>query len=112
MIPEARQQKRLPCNDELGHLPLVREYVSNVSRGGVFIRSDVPLPPGTYVELDFNLITDEGFETIRGVGEVRRISSQPSGMGVAFLALEAESEALINRIFPPKGSPGASDEHR
>ncbi len=80
----------------------IAEYVSDISRSGVFIRSDDPLPRGTKVELRFTII-DEDMEIIEGIGEVTRIvRAGPGlvpGMGVAFVQLTASSQALVDRVL-------------
>ncbi|MHB8872748.1 MAG: PilZ domain-containing protein [Myxococcaceae bacterium] len=80
----------------------ITEYVSNLSRSGVFIRSDDPLPIGTKVSLRFTVILDE-LETIEGVGEVVRLvpagAEAAPGMGVVFTELTSYSRQLIERIL-------------
>ena len=80
----------------------ILEYVSNVSRTGVFIRTDDPLAIGTKVNLRFTVIMDE-LETIEGQGEVVRVVKQgkdePAGMGVVFTELNNYSKKLIERIM-------------
>ncbi len=80
----------------------INEYVSNISRSGVFIKSDDPLPVGTRVTLKFTVIMDD-LETIEGVGEVvRTIVQAPgvqSGMGVVFISLTGYSRQLVERIL-------------
>lgn len=94
-IPRA---ERITVNREFTSIEaFINEYVVNISRTGAFIRSRDPLPIGTRVNLRFSLILDE-IETIEGVGEVVRLSSQPPGMGVVFRRLSAASQALIERL--------------
>lgn len=76
----------------------ITEYVTNISRSGVFIRSKDPLPAGTRVHLRFTVIVDE-IETIEGVGEVVRVSHKPPGMGVAFVELTSFSQKLIEKLM-------------
>lgn len=83
----------------------ITEYVSNLSRSGVFIRSEDPLPVGTRVTLRFTVIVEE-LETIEGVGEVVRAvrpqessPSSPPGMGVVFIELNKYSRQLIEKIL-------------
>ena len=85
----------------------VAEYVTNISHGGVFIRSKNPLPVGTKVNLKFSIIIDD-FETIEGEGEVVRVDMSPenSGMGVAFTRLTSQSLELINRLLEDMGPSG------
>ena len=80
----------------------IAEYVTNISRSGVFIKSDDPLPIGTRVNLRFTVIMEE-LETIEGVGEVVRIvpptAGAGAGMGVVFVELTQVSKELIERIL-------------
>jgi uncharacterized protein (TIGR02266 family) len=95
-IPRA---DRVTINQEFTSVEqFITEYVTNISRSGVFIRSKDPLPPGTRVNLRFTVIMDE-IETIEGVGEVVRVSREPPGMGVAFVELTSYSKRLIERLL-------------
>ncbi len=100
MADDQRQHSRHGVNDEFESIEeFVAEYVTNISHGGVFIRSKNPLPVGTKVNLRFSVIVDD-FETIEGEGEVVRVDMTPGnmGMGVQFTRLSAESLDLINRV--------------
>lgn len=77
---------------------LISEYVTNISRSGVFIRSESPLPVGTTVNLRFSVIVDE-IETIEGLGKVVRVNDDPKGMGVVFIELTSISQNLVARIM-------------
>lgn len=81
----------------------INEYVVNLSRSGVFIRSDDPLPVGTHVNLRFTVIFDD-LEIIEGVGEVvRQVApgtlGEVPGMGVVFVTLTQVSRELVDRIL-------------
>jgi uncharacterized protein (TIGR02266 family) len=81
----------------------IHEYVTNISRSGVFIRSEDPLPIGTRVGLAFTVILDD-LETIEGIGEVVRCVAPgtpgvQAGMGVVFVELTQISKQLIERIL-------------
>jgi len=90
---------RVSINREFASVEeLVQEYVVNISRSGVFIRSDKPLAVGTRVNLRFSVILDE-IETIEGIGRVVRVSDDPPGMGVVFSRLNSISQNLIARIM-------------
>ena len=98
------RERRLTINHEFESVEqFITEYVTNISRSGVFIRSKDPLPPGTRVNLRFTVLMDE-IETIEGIGEVVRISQSPPGMGVAFIELTSYSRKLIERLVtrPPQ----------
>jgi hypothetical protein len=96
MIPRA---ERVTINKEFSSVDtFINEYVMNVSRSGAFIRSKDPLPVGTTVNLKFTIIMDD-LETIEGLGEVVRVTKNPSGMGVVFTKLTAHSHALLNKLM-------------
>jgi Tfp pilus assembly protein PilZ len=76
----------------------IQEYVTNISRTGVFIKSQTPLGIGTQVNLRFTVIMDD-IETIEGVGEVVRVENDPPGMGVVFRELSAYSKDLIEKLL-------------
>jgi uncharacterized protein (TIGR02266 family) len=94
-----RQQERLTINKEFDSFDqFVREYVTNISRTGVFIKTASPLPVGSRVDLKFTVVMD-GIETIQGEGEVVRVESNPSGMGVVFRKLESYSQRLVEQLL-------------
>ncbi len=98
-----RGAERIRVNREFDTMDeFIAEYVSDISKSGVFIRSDDPLPRGTKVELRFTVI-DEDMEIIEGVGEVTRVvlpsSGAQPGMGVAFVELTPASKALVERVL-------------
>jgi hypothetical protein len=96
MIP---RDQRVSINHEFASIDeLVSEYVTNISRSGVFIRSDNPLPVGTLVNLCFSVILDD-LETVSGVGKVVRVSQDPRGMGIVFVELDTISEKVVESLF-------------
>jgi uncharacterized protein (TIGR02266 family) len=102
-IVDRRQEARRTINHEFASVDeFIHEYVTNISRSGVFIRSDDPLPVGTLVNLRFTVILDE-LETVEGIGEVVRVvppeSGEAPGMGVVFTQLTQVSKELIERIL-------------
>jgi uncharacterized protein (TIGR02266 family) len=97
---DLRQHDRTTINQEFNTIDeFIAEYVTNISQGGVFIKSKNPLPVGTRVTLKFSVIVDD-FETVEGEGEVVRVDNAPGnqGMGVAFTRLTAESKKLVDEI--------------
>lgn len=104
-----RNDIRLVVNREFDSIEeFITEYVSDVSKSGVFIRSDDPLPVGTTVDLCCSVIVDD-FETIEGIGEVVRVvepgGDDAPGMGVVFRELTNYSKKLIERILLQGGVP-------
>jgi len=97
---DQREHPRLLINREFASLDdFIAEYVTDISQGGVFIRSRSPLPIGTRVDLHFTILLED-FHTIEGVGEVVRVVADGpgQGMGVRFIELTDESRALVDRI--------------
>ncbi len=93
------RDERVVINHEFASVDqFITEYVTNISRSGVFIRSKDPLPVGTKVNLRFTVIMDD-IETIEGVGEVVRVSHNPTGMGVAFVELTSYSQKLVEKLM-------------
>ena len=99
---EARKNERLTINKEFeSYEAFITEYVSNISRTGVFVRSKSPLAVGTKVNLRFTVIMDD-IETIEGIGKVVRVEQNPPGMGVVFERLEKYSQALLEKLLTRK----------
>jgi uncharacterized protein (TIGR02266 family) len=98
-----RRHDRVMVNKEFASMEeFISEYVSDISRSGVFIRTDDPLPIGTPVDLRFTIIVDD-METIEGLGEVVRVVApdgvESPGMGVVFTELTAYSQQLVERLL-------------
>jgi hypothetical protein len=97
MADDKRDGERMTINKEFESFDaFIQEYVTNISRTGVFIKSASPPPVGTRVNLHFTVITD-GIETIDGVGEVVRV--EKDGVGVIFRELSAYSKDLIAKLL-------------
>jgi len=95
-VPRA---ERVEINHEFASVEeFIHEYVTNVSRSGIFIKSKDPLPVGTRVALKFTLIVDD-METIEGIGEVVRVTGRPQGMGVVFTELTDYSMDLLAKLL-------------
>jgi hypothetical protein len=97
---EKRTEERVTINKEFESFDaFIQEYVTNISRTGVFIRAQTPLSVGTSVNLRFTVIMDD-IETIEGVGEVVRV--EKDGMGVVFRELNGYSKDLIDKLLTGK----------
>jgi uncharacterized protein (TIGR02266 family) len=107
--PPRRREQRVTINKEFESFDaFVAEYVTNISRSGVFVRTRKPLAIGTKVNLRFTVLMDE-VETVDGVGEVVRVHDDPPGMGVVFTELSSYSKGIIERLLtaqPPRSTPG------
>ena len=92
-----RRHERLTINKEFDSFDaFIQEYVTNISRSGVFIRAKQQLPIGTKVNLRFTVIMDD-IETIEGTGEVVRHAD--GGMGVVFRELTGFSKTLLENLL-------------
>ncbi|MFO0669704.1 MAG: PilZ domain-containing protein [Polyangiaceae bacterium] len=99
MSDDKRREERVTINKEFESFDaFIQEYVTNISKTGVFIKSQQPLPVGTRVNLRFTVIMDD-IETIEGVGEVVRVEADPPGMGVLFRELSTYSKDLIEKLL-------------
>src|SRR6187549_3875191 len=91
----SQRDERLTFNKEFESFDaFIQEYVTNISRTGVFIRAQEPLAVGTKVNLRFTVIMED-IETIEGIGEVVRV--EKDGMGVVFRELSGYSKDLIDK---------------
>src|SRR4051812_49378478 len=106
---EARRNDRVTINKEFeSYDAFINEYVTNISRTGVFVRSKTPLAIGTKVNLRFTVIMDD-IETVEGLGEVVRVHDDPPGMGVVFTELSAYSKGLIDKLLTNQGRSQAGE---
>jgi Tfp pilus assembly protein PilZ len=76
----------------------IREYVTNISKTGAFVKRADPLPIGTEINLKFTVIMDD-VETVEGVGTVVRVQNEPPGMGVVFTQISQYSQHLLERLL-------------
>jgi Tfp pilus assembly protein PilZ len=98
-MESGRQDERVTINKEFDSFDqFIQEYVTNISRSGVFIKTKSPLPIGTEVNLRFTVIMDD-IETISGLGQVVRVASDPPGMGVVFKQLTEYSQKLVQKLL-------------
>ena len=99
MSDDKRSHERVTINKEFESFDaFIHEYVTNISRSGVFVKSKQPLPVGTRVNLKFTVIMDD-IETIEGVGKVVRVQDDPPGMGVVFTRISHHSQRLLERLL-------------
>ncbi len=102
-MTNGRQNERVTINKEFDSFDqFIQEYVTNISRSGVFIKTREPLPIGTEVNLRFTVIMDD-IETIEGLGTVVRVEADPPGMGVVFKELSSYSQRLIEKLLTARG---------
>lgn len=103
-MQESRKSERVTINKEFDSFDqFIKEYVTNISRSGAFIKTSEPLPIGSEVDLRFTVIMDD-IETIEGVGRVVRVDTDPPGMGVVFKELSSYSRTLIEKLLTAKSA--------
>jgi molecular chaperone DnaK len=85
------------------------KYATNLSDGGMFIRTREPKAIGT--ELNFKVEIADGQRVLQGIAVVRWTRAEndpngPPGMGLEFLQLDPASRALVDRMLAtPKPAP-------
>ncbi len=95
------------------------EFATNLSPGGMFIRSRTPQPVGTLVKFEVQIAG--GVRVLRGTAVVRWVREAgdpegPPGMGLQFQELDPVTQALIDRMLQlnkasaPGGAPKQSSE--
>jgi Tfp pilus assembly protein PilZ len=91
-------------------------FSSNVSRGGMFLRSNQPLPTGKKVKLEFETINgtvrvDESEIVWNRPFDPARAENQVSGMGIMFRSMPEESrkkiETFIDEILSTPRTPAS-----
>jgi uncharacterized protein (TIGR02266 family) len=94
----------------------VDEFIENhshdVSKGGIFVKTPTPFPPGTLLKFEIRLAGDKS--VIAGVGRVvwkREPTSagpdKPAGMGVKFIKIDDASRTIIDRLTKQEGAGSA-----
>jgi len=81
-------------------------YAKNISGGGVFIRTQQPLPLNSEVQVRFTLPGVSRPFVVRGLvvwtNPYPSRSSFPPGMGIKFMELEPEAKEIIARFVKEK----------
>ncbi len=86
----------------------VDQFAHNISKGGLFLRSQTPYPVDTMLQFEIQL--KDGSSVMRGRGKVTWSQPPPGpgekrrtcGMGVQFIGLDADSKAMVMRILEHK----------
>ena len=79
----------------------LREYATDLSSGGMFIRTNTPRKEGD--EIYFQFAVSGGGSIICGLGKVMHVNPvggpQPPGMGIEFISLDEKSREVIDEII-------------
>ncbi len=86
----------------------IEHHSYDVSRGGMFIKTPSPFPPGTLLKFEVKIAADQ--KVIQGVGRVvwKRDSethgdARPAGMGVKFIKIDDASRKVIDALVDSRG---------
>lgn len=81
----------------------IEHHSYDVSRGGMYIKTPKPFPPGTLLKFEVRIAENQ--RVMQGVGRVvwkRNLTEadegHPAGMGVKFIKLDDDSKALIDQL--------------
>ncbi len=111
-MPERREGPRTEIEAEV-HYRTAQEFLAaysrNISGGGIFIKTQQPLPLNQTILLRFTLPGISHPFEVRGVvvwaNPVSARSAFPAGMGIKFLNIDAKDQQLIaDFIKQAKGS--------
>jgi uncharacterized protein (TIGR02266 family) len=98
LFKDRRKHKRKPffmVVDYSTHDRAYKDYIQNISAGGVFIETRMPLSVGQVISLSFPLPDYQKY--IKITGEVVRVS--PQGIGVKFRMVDQDQEAMIKSLL-------------
>lgn len=114
-MTERRLHPRTQIQIEVNYRSLDALYenpVLDISQGGMFIRTESPLPLGTEISLEFVIpgqdqtIQSKGLVVWRHESTHSRISSQKPGMGIRFIQMEPQDlkriKAYVEQILGEK----------
>src|SRR6516162_7251386 len=81
----------------------IEHHSHDVSRGGIFIKTPSPFPPGTLLKFEIRIQDEQS--VLAGVGRVvwKREANEandgaPGGMGVKFIKIDDKSKAIIQKL--------------
>lgn len=93
----------------------IEHHSHDVSRGGIFIKTPSPFPPGTLLKFEIRISEEQ--TVLAGVGRVvwKRESAQaapdtPAGMGVKFIKIDEKSKDIISRLVDAQDGAGSTYE--
>ncbi len=98
---ERRVAPRASCRLPLAlHVPTIEAAyageVANMSTSGMFVATAERLPLGALVDLEVTL--ENGQLLLHATAEVTRLQANPPGVGVRFIDISYEAQALIERM--------------
>jgi len=86
----------------------IEHHSHDISRGGMFIKTPSPFPPGTLLKFEVKIAEDQ--RLMQGVGRVvwkreppEAAEDRPAGMGVKFIKIDDTSKKLIDQLVTSRG---------
>ncbi len=86
----------------------IEHHASDVSRGGIYIKTPSPFPPGTLLKFEIRIADEQA--VLSGVGRVvwkrepdSATTESPAGMGVKFIKIDDKSKGVIARLVEKSG---------
>jgi uncharacterized protein (TIGR02266 family) len=94
LFPRKPLRIKVTFEDEFGD-GIIWLYSDNISLGGIFLASDIPISIGSSVFMSFSLPSDS--RCLRASGEIIRVEKEAGcmGMGVRFIGLTPEGREAI-----------------
>lgn len=93
----------------------IEHHSYDVSRGGMFIKTPSPFPPGTLLKFEVKIADEQ--RVLQGVGRVvwKREKADageesPAGMGIKFIKIDDASQSVIERLVDARAGEGAFDQ--
>src|SRR6185503_9882722 len=94
----------------------IEHHSHDVSRGGIFIKTPSPFPPGTLLKFEIRIQDEQS--VLAGVGRVvwKRETNEasadlPAGMGVKFIKIDDKSKGLIQRLVETQAQQGGTSAY-
>ena len=79
----------------------LKEYATDLGVGGMFVHTDTPREHGSMIYFQFMI--RGGRSIIQGLGRVVHVNpsggQHPSGMGIEFVSLDDDTQAVIQEII-------------
>jgi uncharacterized protein (TIGR02266 family) len=98
---EVRQEQRKPVKVVINYRTIDQffsEIGTNLSTGGVFVKSQNPLPVGTEIKISFNIPQFECYIESNGV-VVHNGTAENPGMGIKFKGLTDRAKKLLQDVL-------------
>ncbi len=105
MSSENRKEQRLPADVKVDYRTVgsfITDYTRNISEGGIFIRTSLPLGVGERVRLRLTLPDGDAPFALDGVvkwiSTMKDQDTHPPGMGIEFVDFNEEVKAKLDSL--------------